>query len=197
VAVALNLAVSLALRRHAQHDVNVRSAFVHMVGDAVSSAGVLAAGAAVLWTGAAVWDAAVSLAIGVFIVWSGWEVTHEALTILLEGTPKGMELHEVERTITEVPGVVSIHDLHVWTLGAQAHALAAHVVVDEAGGAVNREIADIVHQVKVALAARHAITHATLETHCCDALEAEGFAPCEFDALPPQTATAAHRHETG
>ncbi|MEP6593985.1 MAG: cation diffusion facilitator family transporter, partial [Acidobacteriota bacterium] len=86
-AVVINTTISLWLRRAAADDVNVRSAYLHMVGDAVSAAGVLVAGAIVLWTGSAIADPAVSLAIAVLILWSSWGLLRQTTAVLLEGTP--------------------------------------------------------------------------------------------------------------
>src|SRR2546425_2580734 len=118
IAVVMNSAISLWLKGAAKHDLNVRSAYLHMVGDAVSAAGVVAAGIVIGLTGAYIADATVSILIGMLILWSSWGILKESVNVLLEGIPKGVDMVKVEETIGSVHGVLAVHDLHVWTVGA-------------------------------------------------------------------------------
>ena len=117
VAVALNVVISLWLHAGAQHDINLRSAYLHMVGDAVSAVGVIVAGVVVVLSGAELADPMVAFLIAGLILWSSWGILTESVTVLLEGTPPGMDMCEVESCIRQVPGVIDVHDLHVWTVG--------------------------------------------------------------------------------
>ena len=110
-------------------DVNMRSVFIHMLGDTLSTAAVIAGGLAILLTGQTWVDPALSLAIAALIVWSSVSIVKETLNILLEGAPRGVSLTEVRATLARIQGVEDIHDLHVWSLGSQSHALASHVTI--------------------------------------------------------------------
>ena len=112
-------------------DVNIRSVFLHMLGDTLSTAAVIAGGAAILFTGMTWVDPVLSLLIAAMILWSSWGIIRETLNILLEGTPRNMSLQDVRASMATVTGVLDVHDLHVWSLGSQSHALASHVTVNE------------------------------------------------------------------
>lgn len=104
-AVLMNTLIGLWLRNAARRDLNVRSAYLHMLGDAVSAAGVVAAGVIVALTGASIADPLVSILIGVLILWSSWSILKESVNVLLEGIPKGLNMEAVERAISGVVGV--------------------------------------------------------------------------------------------
>ncbi len=96
----------------------MRSAYMHMLGDAISAAGVVVAGLVVAFTGASIADPIVSILIGILILWSSWRILKEAVNVLLEAIPEGMDMTAVEQTIGGVHGVRAVHDLHVWTVGS-------------------------------------------------------------------------------
>src|SRR3984893_1690100 len=100
IAILMNTVISLWLRKGAKNDLNVRSAYVHMVGDAVSAVGVVIAGIVVALSGASIADPVVSILIGLLILWSAWGILKEAVNVLLEGIPEGMEMEKVEQTIS-------------------------------------------------------------------------------------------------
>ncbi|MGH9392934.1 MAG: cation diffusion facilitator family transporter [Terriglobales bacterium] len=160
IGLGMNAAIALGLRGSGHGDVNLRAAFLHMLGDAVATALVLIGALVIARTGWAVVDPILSLAIAFLIVASGWGVLRDTLNILLEGAPIGLRSEQVALELAEVAGVRAIHDLHIWSLGAQAHALSAHV-----------QIADIPpsasEQIRLALcgllAERYHIHHATLQ----------------------------------
>lgn len=112
-------------------DVNIRSVFVHMLGDTVSTAAVIVGGFAIRLTGQQWIDPLLSLLISAMILWSSWGIVRETLHILLEGTPRSVDLKEIRTAMQKVPGVVDVHDLHIWSLTANSHALACHVQVQE------------------------------------------------------------------
>ncbi|MEP6912156.1 MAG: cation diffusion facilitator family transporter [bacterium] len=131
VALVMNSVISVWLKGAAKHDLNVRSAYLHMVGDAVSAAGVVAAGVIIAFTGAYIADATVSILIGMLILWSSWGILKESVNVLLEGIPKGVDMVKVEETIGSVHGVLAVHDLHVWTVGSGMICCSCHIMVDE------------------------------------------------------------------
>ncbi|MDR3724951.1 MAG: cation diffusion facilitator family transporter [Terracidiphilus sp.] len=110
-------------------DVNLRSAFLHMAGDTLSTAAVIAGGLGILWTRQNWIDPVLSLVIAALILWSSLGIVRETLNILLEGTPRGISLEEIRAGMQAVDGVIDVHDLHVWSLGSQSRALACHVTI--------------------------------------------------------------------
>jgi cobalt-zinc-cadmium efflux system protein len=126
--VVMNGVIALLLWRSGK-DVNVRSALLHEVGDTLSTAAVIVGGFAILWTGEYWIDPALSFAIGALILWSSFGIVRETLNILLEGTPRGMSLEAVESTMRRIAGVSDVHDLHLWSIGSENHALSAHVKI--------------------------------------------------------------------
>jgi cobalt-zinc-cadmium efflux system protein len=126
--VIMNGVIALLLWR-AGRDVNIRSAFLHEIGDTLSTAAVIAGGWAILATGQSWIDPALSIGIGVLILWSGFGIVRETLNILLEGTPRGVKIEDVECAIRKVEGVNDVHDLHVWSIGSESHALSCHIAI--------------------------------------------------------------------
>ncbi len=112
-------------------DVNLRSAFIHMAGDTLSTAAVIAGGAGILLTGRNWIDPVLSLVIAALILWSSAGIVRETLNILLEGTPRNVDLSHIRTGMEGVPGVLNVHDLHCWSLGSQSRALACHVTIDD------------------------------------------------------------------
>ena len=110
-------------------DVNMRSAFIHMAGDTLSTAAVIAGGLGILLTGQNWIDPVLSLLIAALILWSSFGIVRETLNILLEGTPRGVSLTAIRSGMEEVEGVMNVHDLHVWSLGSDSRALACHVTI--------------------------------------------------------------------
>jgi cobalt-zinc-cadmium efflux system protein len=129
VAGVLMNGVIAALLWGVAHDVNLRSAFLHMAGDTLSTAAVIAGGAGILFTGQNWIDPALSLFIAGLILWSSFGIVRETLNILLEGLPRGMSLAAIRAEMQSVEGVMNVHDLHVWSLGSQTCALACHVTI--------------------------------------------------------------------
>lgn len=126
--VVMNGVIAVLLWRSGR-DVNVRSAFIHEIGDTLSTAAVIAGGWAILLTGRYWIDSALSFGIGALILWSSLGIVRETLNILLEGTPRGMSLEAVELAVRSITGVSDVHDLHVWCIGSENCALSAHVKI--------------------------------------------------------------------
>ena len=126
----LNGVIAILLYRTSR-DVNMRSAFLHQMGDALSTAAVVAGGVAIVMTGQPWIDPALSMGIGALILWSSFGILRETLNILLEGTPRGVSLEKVEAAILAVAGVNYVHDLHVWSIGSETHAVSCHVGIED------------------------------------------------------------------
>jgi cobalt-zinc-cadmium efflux system protein len=167
IAIGMNTAISFWLKRDAAHDLNVRSAYLHMVGDAISAAGVVIAGIVVAFTGAPFADSIVSILIGVLILGSSWGILQESVNVLLESIPKGMDMDLVEQTIAGVPGVLAVHDLHVWTIGSGIIACSCHITVGEQSISSGQNVLRVVNE---ELARHFGISHSTIqvEVEGCD-----------------------------
>ncbi len=163
VGLVVNLMVALVLRDHDHDDLNVRSAFLHVLGDALSSVGVMVAGVVILLTGWTLADPLVSVLIGAIILAGSGRVLREALHILVEGAPHGVTADDVGRTIAAVPGVTGVHDLHIWTVSPGYVALSAHVVLDDQRLTEARWVQDTLRS---ALAERFNIQHSTVQLEC-------------------------------
>jgi cobalt-zinc-cadmium efflux system protein len=131
LALLVNGAIMWGLNRDRHDDLNVRAAWVHMAGDAVSSVALIAGAIAIRFTGWQQLDPLLSVAIAALIVWTAWDIIHESLNILLEGLPRGLELQQVTSALATVGGVINVHDLHIWSLGSSAHALSCHVLIED------------------------------------------------------------------
>ena len=145
--------VITAMLHGSSHDVNVRSAFIHMLGDTLSTASVIVGGWAILWTGQYWIDPALSFAIGALILWSSFGIIRETLNILLEGTPKGVSMDLLEEAMKQVEGVHDVHDLHVWSIGSETHALSCHIAIADippsASEAILREVKERLSEFRI------------------------------------------------
>jgi len=165
---AVNLVVAYVLSGHQHHDhcavdVNVKSAFLHVVGDAASSVGVIVA-ALVIWrTGWTLADPIVSIFIGFIIIISSWRVIRSSVHILMEGVPEGFQISELAEAMGQVPGVEEVHDLHVWNLCSRHVVLSAHVVIADQKLASAGEIMD---QLKLRLHDEFGVEHTTIQFEC-------------------------------
>lgn len=159
IGVLLNGAIAFALRSSGR-DLNLRSAFLHMVGDALVSLGVVVAGATMLWTGWDWLDPVTGLLVGAFILAGAWRIVREAVNILMEGTPQDLDVEAVSAAIAAVPGVRGVHHLHVWSLGGDLTALSCHVVAEDqpisAGGL-------LVERIQKELQNQFRIGHSTIQ----------------------------------
>jgi cobalt-zinc-cadmium efflux system protein len=168
--------------RSSRDTFTVRTAVLHMGGDALASLGVVVAGSVILITGRFAWlDPAVGLGIAALIAWGAVGLLRSTTDVLLESAPYGLDVGDLERAMAEVRGIDGVHDLHVWSLSAEIRALSAHLVLsghptlEEAqatGVEVRRAIADGFH-----------IAHATLELECETC--ADNVSGCSMDELPP------------
>lgn len=127
----VNAAIVVALSRGDSKDLNIRAAIIHMAGDAIGAVAIIAGALVIRYTGITFVDPILSILLGLFILYTAWDITHESMNILLEGLPRGMKLDEISRTLRDVEGVLDVHDLHVWSLCANTHALSSHVLIDD------------------------------------------------------------------
>ncbi len=156
--------VGIRLLRKASHgSLNIRAAFWHIVGDTISSVGVIVAGIIISITGWTIVDPIVAMFIGGIILWGAIQLVRESADILLESVPRHIQIDKVIKTIKNVPGVQDVHDLHVWTITSGIHALSAHLLIEDQ--MVSRS-AELVKSVNKSLADNFNVIHTTLQIEC-------------------------------
>jgi len=158
VGLGVNIVSLLVLRRSQAESLNVRAAFVHVLGDALGSIGAVVAGVAILVGGWTVADPLASGAIGLLILYSSWEIIRDAVDILMQSTPRGMRLEEVEDCLLRIEGVRQVHDLHIWSLTSGRYHLSAHLVIGGDG-----EAHGIIDTAQRRLHERFGIDHTTVQ----------------------------------
>jgi cobalt-zinc-cadmium efflux system protein len=184
---ALNGGIMLALKAASKNDLNIRSAFVHMLGDALGSVAIIAGALVIRYTGWVQLDPALSILIALLIVWTAWDIIRESLNILLEGLPRGIELAKVAEAMGGVEGVLGVHDLHIWSIGASAHALSCHVLIRDVPPS---ESDCILRKLSHVLEHHYGIAHTTVQfEHVSCAISESG---C---AIPVHVHEHRHSHE--
>ena len=162
-AAVVGLGISLVIARSLkpmEADLTVRSALMHIWGDAWASAGIIVAGLLIAFTGWLAIDPLLSLGVAALIAWSAWRVLAAAIDILLESTPSDLRTDTVVSAVKRVPGVRDLHDLHIWSLGAQSRAMSAHLLIDDQRVT---QAQDILAEVREVLAHEFDIEHTTIQ----------------------------------
>jgi cobalt-zinc-cadmium efflux system protein len=181
----LNGGIMWGLRMARRHDINIRSAFVHMMGDLLGSFGIVIGAIAIRYTGWQQIDPALSILIGALIIWTAWDIIQESLNILLEGLPRGLDLQSVCSAMCEVEGVLDVHDLHIWNLGSNTRALSCHVLIQDLPPSASECILKCVNDL---LADRFQICHTTVQ------FEHVGCAVSENGCVIPVDVGESHEH---
>lgn len=180
IALIVNLFTAWLVSHGKEHDLNMHAAFLHLMGDVVSTVGAILAGAGIYLTGLNWLDPLASVLIGLLIVWNAWSILRETLDILLENTPRDIEMSGLVRDLMRLDGVEGVHDLHVWSLSRNLRYLSAHVVVKDrllSDTMTIREAAsDLIRQ-------EYRISHVTLQFESM---------PCSPDALYCNAGHEAH-----
>ena len=159
-AIVMNGGIMLGLHRTGEKDINIRGAFVHMLGDLLGSAAIVAGALIIRATGSMRVDPILSIGISMLVVWTAWDIIRESLNILLEGLPRGLDLKEVTEAICCVDGVLDVHDLHIWCLGSSSSALSCHVLIDDMPPSVSD---GILHDLNHLLGDRFHVHHTTVQ----------------------------------
>lgn len=185
-----NLSIALLLQRGAEGDLNIRSAFWHMLGDAWVSLGVVLSGGAILLTGWTILDPLISLLVVGAILHGAWPLFKESLDVLLESTPPTISASHVAATIESVPGVKNVHDLHIWAVEPRLIMLTSHVMIER-----NRTSLDLLQLIQTRIVSDFGIKHMTiqLETECREPDDVH----CDLRKLAEQhreLETIAHHH---
>lgn len=154
----INLIAAWLLHGDHKHDLNLRGAWLHVMGDALGSVAAIFAGVAILAFGWLWADAAASVVISVIIIYGAWKLIRDSVNVLLEGTPSHINLAALEESIRDIDSVVDVHDLHVWTITSGMEALSVHVVHD--GGKPHDELLGLVRD---RITSDHGIEHITVQ----------------------------------
>ena len=181
-ALALNGAIMWGLHHEKDRDLNIRAAFVHMLGDAVSSLAIVVGAVAIHFTGLDIIDPILSVLIGALIIWTAWDIIQESLNVLLEGLPRGVELVAVTEAMRRVEGVIDVHDLHIWTLGSSAHAMSCHVLIEDMPPSESNSILQRINDILC----KFNIHHSTIQFE---------HTKCALSDTPCSIVSAAHQHE--
>jgi cobalt-zinc-cadmium efflux system protein len=181
-AVVINVLIAVWLHHGASDDLNVRSAYLHMIGDAASACAIIVAGVIVAVSHNPLADPVVSLVIAALILWSSWGILKESVNVLLEASPAGMDMAAVQRAISNVSGVLDVHDLHVWTVGPGVVACSCHILVAEQAISSGQQV---LRAVVSQLDQRFHINHTTVQ------VEVEG---CEANDMYCKIARSEHAH---
>jgi cobalt-zinc-cadmium efflux system protein len=190
IGIVVNTATALLFMRGRKTDLNIRGAFLHMAADALVSAGVVVAGGLALWFAWTWLDPVVSLLIAAVIVVGTWNLFKQSLHLLFDGVPEGVDLHAVQALLESLPGVQSVHDLHVWAMGTSQIAMTAHLVMPQghADDAFLKHATDELHE-------HFEIEHVTIQvvrvpfTPPCATL-----APAGTQTTAPTATIPAHPH---
>jgi len=200
IAVVMNTVIAAALSGDAKHSLNSRAAFIHMLGDALSSFAVVIAGVVIHFTGWLYADPLVSTLIAVFIAYSAWGIVVDATDILMEKTPKGMDVDALVTGIRAVSLVQDVHDLHIWTVGDGLNFLSCHVTLPI--DCTLPECTTVLEKINKTLHDDFGIGHATIQVemdgHQCHLDEANslycGMEPHLHDQGHDHTPAHAHAH---
>lgn len=189
IGVAMNGVIAWMLSR-ASHDLNIRAAFIHMLGDTLSTASIIIGAVAIAMTGIEWIDPMLSLLIAAMILWSSIAIVRETLNILLEGTPKNLSLGDIRTVMRKVSGVCDVHDLHVWSLGSGLNALACHVTIPDIPPSESRRI---LTEINVELREHFQIHHTTIQFEPIEDTECD----VEDGCLPLVVEVHEHTHAHG
>ncbi len=160
IGIVINASTAFLFFRGKENDLNIRSAFLHLLADAIVSAGIVVGGIVIYFTGMYWIDPVLSLVIAAVILVSTWQLLRDSLRLSLDAVPEGIDLHQVQEKVSNMPGVKDFHHIHIWALSTTENALTAHVVVSKDTSMDMLE--KIKHEIKHELLHLN-IQHATLE----------------------------------
>lgn len=163
IAFGVNLLTALLIRHGSHTDLNLRSAYLHLMGDVFSTLGAFIAGIAIAFTGLNWLDPLASLLIVGLILWNALKIIVETIQILLESAPRDVNVARLVEDLRQVPGVIDVHDVHVWSITTEMRSLSAHIVTDDICLSEGALIQDRIGQL---LRQHYAISHATLQLEC-------------------------------
>jgi cobalt-zinc-cadmium efflux system protein len=172
VGLAANVFVTLWLRREQQRNINIRSVFWHSLGDALASLGVIVGGLIITLSGKFWVDPLVSVLISLIILFAAWSILRDGVKVILEATPSHLDVLEMVETLRKVPGVKDVHDIHVWSISPELHAMNGHILVEDV---LTSRAEEIRGRVEKLIHERYGIMHTTLQTECQNCQSSETF----------------------
>ena len=178
----INAGTAWLVKNGSERDLNLRSTFLHLTGDVMSTLGAVMTGIIIFFTNWNWLDPLISVLIGVFILWNAWGIVRQSIHILLESTPKSIDINSLITDLLQVEGVRDVHDLHVWSISENLRALSAHVTTDDVLVSAGLPIQQKVNEL---LVHKYNIQHATLQLEC------EG---CEHNLLFCDISEIEHTH---
>jgi cobalt-zinc-cadmium efflux system protein len=182
IAVIINLVTAMLVHKGSDHDLNLRSAFVHLMGDVISTIGAVIAGVIIYFTNANWLDPFVSVLIGFLILYNAWGILRDSVDILLEATPRDVDTVKLVDDVKQINGVLGVHDIHIWSLTQNLRTMSAHILTDDVSISMG---ADIQRQINEVVFHRYNIAHATLQLECVG---------CTPDSLYCEIAEVNHSH---
>ncbi len=168
VGLCANIFIAFWLRREQRTNLNIRSAFWHAMGDTLASVGIIMGGTIMLLTGISLVDPIISILIGFIIILAAWTIFRDGLRVILEATPREVDVRKMITSLNKISGVKDVHDVHVWSITPEMHAMSCHILIDDLA---TSEAAKIRDKIKGVLTRQFNIGHATLQMECeqCDA----------------------------
>jgi cobalt-zinc-cadmium efflux system protein len=179
VAVVVNLVTALIVRRGSKDDLNLRSAFVHLMGDVISTVGAVIAGIVIRITGMNWLDPLVGLLIGLLILWNAWGILRESLDILMESTPADIDIDKMVADLMTIEGVRGVHDLHVWSITHSMRTLSAHLLTDDITLSEGAKVQEAAIEL---LLEKYEVGHATLQLECVGCISTDLY--CDIRDAP-------------
>jgi cobalt-zinc-cadmium efflux system protein len=164
---AANVAGAFVLNKHSHTSLNIRGAYLHIIGDALSSVAVVIGGFIILYTGWYLIDPILSILISLVIIYSAWALVKESVNILLESVPAHINIDEVADQIQKIEGVREAYHIHIWTITSGVYAMSAHLVIDDQLVSRNKELLE---RVSAVVADKFKVMHVTIQIECerCD-----------------------------
>ena len=163
LAFIINIVTAWMVKEGSENDINLRSAFLHLMGDVLSTLGAVIAGVIIAFTQWNWLDPLVSVLIGVFILYNAWGILRQTIRILLESTPENVDMDQMVNDLLQVDGVRGVHDLHVWSISENLRMLSAHIITDDLPVSAAMSIQESINEF---LAHNYNIQHATLQMEC-------------------------------
>jgi cobalt-zinc-cadmium efflux system protein len=194
VGLSANLLVTWWLRREQRHNINVRSAFWHAAGDALASVGVIAGGAVMILTGQFLVDPIISVFISLIILYAAWSIFREGVRVILEATPRDVDVLAMISALKQLPGVKDVHDVHVWSITPELRAMNGHVLIEDISIS---QAADIRSNVEKVVREQFHVEHTTLQMECqkCDSHAL--FCNLNKTCPPDEEKNTSDKHEKG
>ncbi|UCE97964.1 MAG: cation transporter [Dehalococcoidia bacterium] len=163
IGLVANIVMIVILRRSSQRNLNIKAALWHIIGDTVSSLGIITGGIIISFTKWYIVDSMIAIFVGLVILYGAVKLVRESTDILLESVPPNIQIDKVVEKIKDVPGVEEVHDVHIWTITSGVNAMSAHLIIEDQKVSESGEIVDLVNRY---LAEKYNITHTTLQLEC-------------------------------